>query len=174
MPTLEAQRTKRTDVAEQIAAVRFPFPSDERPDWRTVVNLPDGIVGIQIRGGGWIYADIVVVAEPGNFVELLAIVALRHEINEAEAVSRWLPLSKAGPLSLFVPVGQAGRANRLCRELRIPVAGVRTWRRTPSFGLAISDAYSGPDLIQPILALLPSFLRPRVYRFARQAREIAP
>jgi hypothetical protein len=167
MPTVDVERSKRSDVLQKVADARFQFPSAEYPDWETVVNFPDPQLGVQIRGGGWIYADVAVTEEPGHFVQLLAVVALRHEVTEAEAMSRWLPLSKAGPLFLFVPAGQAGRANKLCHQLAIKVAGIRTWRWTPTFGLDISDAYAGPDVFSVVAAMLPNALRPRGYRVER-------
>ena len=167
MPTVDVERSKRADVLHKVAAARFAFPSAEHADWETVVNFPDPQLGVQIRGGGWIYADLAVTQEPGHFVQLLAVVALRHEVTEAEAVGRWLPLSKAGPLFLFVPAGQSSRANTLCHQLGIKVAGIRTWRWTPTFGLDISNAYAGPDIFGVVAAMLPDALRPRGYRVQR-------
>ena len=164
MPTLAADRSKRADVLQQLAAARFAFPSPEHPDWETVVNHPDPQMGVQLRRGGWIYPDLIVTEEPGHFIRMLAIVVLRHEVTEAEAMQRWLPLSKAGPCYIFVSAGQATAANRLCQSLGIKVAGIRTWRRTPAFGLEIVPAYSGPDLLVSVFSLLPPMLRPRAYR----------
>jgi hypothetical protein len=169
MPTLAADRTKRADVLQQLADSRFDFPSPEHLDWETVVNEPEPQMGVQLRSGGWIYPDIVVTEEPGHFIRMVAIVALRHEVTEIEAIERWLPLSKAGACYLFVPAGQAGAANRLCRSLGIKLAGIRTWRRTPAFGLETLEAYSGPDVVGAIAALLPDALRPRTYRVQRRA-----
>ena len=168
MPTLAADRSKRADVLQQLAVARFAFPSPEHPDWETVVNHPDPQMGVQLRRGGWIYPDLIVTEEPGHFIRMLAIVVLRHEVTEAEAMQRWLPLSKAGPCYLFVSAGQATAANRLCQSLGIKVAGIRTWRRTPAFGLEIVPAYSGPDLLVSVFHLLPPMLRPRAYRPERQ------
>ena len=168
MPTLASDRTKRADILEQLAAQRFAFPSPEHPDWETVVNHPDPQMGVQLRGGGWIYPDLIVTEEPGHFIRMLAIVVLRHEVTEAEAMQRWLPLSKAGPCYLFLPAGQATAANRICQSLGIKVAGIRTWRRTPAFGLEIVPAYSGPDPLAAVFSLLPAILRPRAYRPERQ------
>lgn len=173
MPTLAVERTKRTDVLQKLAASRFAFPSSAHPDWETTPNQPDPQMGIQLRSGGWIYPDLLVTEEPGHFIRIVAVVALRHEITEAEALRRWLPLSKAGPLYLFVPAGQAGLANRLCHLHGIRIAGLRSWRWTPAFGLDVVDAYSGPDLLATLFALFPEPLRPRAYRVERKARERA-
>ena len=167
MPTVDVDRSKRADILRKVAEERFKYPSVDQPDWSTAVNFPDPAIGIRIRSGGWIYPDIVVTQEPGHFIQMVGIVTLRHEVTESEAVERWLPLSKAGPLFLFVPAGQAGRANSLCRRLSIDVAGIRTWRWTPTFGLDISDAYAGPDVFKILASLLPEILRPRAYRSTR-------
>jgi hypothetical protein len=167
MPTVDVERSKRADVLQKIADARFAYPSADHADWETVVNFPEGRLGVQIRGGGWIYPDVAVTQEPGHFIQLLAVVALRHEVTDAEALGRWLPLSKAGPLFLFVPAGQAGRANALCRQHSIRVAGIRTWRWTPTYGLDIAEAYAGPDIFSLVAAILPEALRPRGYRVQR-------
>ena len=167
MPTVDSERTKRADVLRQLADSRFPYPSPEQPHWETVINVPDLQIGIQTRSDQWIYPDIVVTEEPGHFIQLLAVVALRHEVTELEAITRWLPLSKAGPLFLYVPTGQAGRANQLCQQLGIPLGGLRTWRRSTGFGLDIQNAYAGPDIMRAVASFLPDMLRPRPYRVQR-------
>lgn len=173
MPTVDVVRAKRADVVAQVAAARFAYPSGEHPNWHTVSNYPDAGTGIQIRGGGWMYPDILVLEEPGHFIEMLAVVALRHEVTKEEARTRWLPLSKAGPLYLYVPAGQTGRANRLCQELEIRLAGLRAWKWTPVFGIDVADAYHGPDPLLLLMTLLPPALRPRAYRPERRVQEAA-
>lgn len=173
MPTVDVERTKATDIVEQIASERFSYPNADHSNWQTFVNVPTEEIGIQVRGGGWIYPDIVVVEEPGHFIELLGLVALRHEVTERTAREHWLPLSKAGPLYLFVPAGQAGRANRLCNELGIKLAGLRAWRWTRAFGLEVEEAYAGVDVGRIVAAVLPPFLRSRSYRQQRREQEAA-
>ena len=173
MPTVDVERTRAADVVEQIAADRFPYPDAEHQTWQTMVNVPDERIGVQVRGGGWIYPDIVVVEEPGHFIELLGVVALRHEVVEATAREHWLPLSKAGPLYLFVPAGQAGRANRLCNELGVRLAGLRAWRWTRAFGFEVEESYSGTDIGGVVAAILPPFLRSRSYQARRREQEAA-
>ena len=174
MPTLDADLTKRADITAQIAQERFPYPSPAEPRWRTTVNVPEVQLGIQLAGGkGWMHPDIVVSDEPGHFIRMIGHVALRDEVTEQEARERWLPLAKAGPLFLFVPAGQAARAAELCRALRIRLGGLRTWRRSPGFGILVEDTYSGPDLLGAIALLLPSALKPRAYSGRRRRRSAA-
>ncbi len=168
MPTVESQRAKRGRVLSDLAAQRFAYPSLDRPAWETFINFPQPQLGVELKNGGWIYPDVLVTEEPGHFVQALAIVALRHEVTEAEARDRWAPLSRAGSLFLYVPAGQSGRAARLCRDFDITLAGLRTWRSTAAYGVEVTDAYSGPDIFGYIAKLLPAALRPGIYRAPRQ------
>ena len=168
MPTVESQRAKRGAVLSDLVTQRFAYPSADRPNWETFVNFPQPHLGVELKTGGWIFPDVLVAEEPGHFVQALAIVALRHEVTEAEARDRWAPLSRAGAFFLYVPSGQSGRAARLCREYDVSLAGLRTWRRTASYGVEVSDAYSGPDIFGRIAGLLPPALRPSIYRAQRQ------
>ena len=169
MASLDTQRATRAAALEGIAAARFVFPSARQPAWETHVNFPEVQLGLQTKSGAWIVPDLAVTAEPGHFLQTLAVVALRGEVTEAEARDRWLPLSKAGALYLFVPSGQAAEANALCRQMKIRLAGLRTWRRSAAYGVMVEDAYAGPDLLRPIARLLPPALRPRAYRRRRGA-----
>ena len=173
MPTVEAERTKLADVVEHIAGARFAFPDEAHANWQTVTNAPERTMGIQVRSGGWIYPDILAVQEPGHFIVMLGVVTLRDEVTEEMAREHWLPLSLAGPLHLYVPAGQGARANRLCQQLGIKLAGLRVWKWTPRFGFEVIDAYSGPDVLRALMMLLPPVLRPRVYRPARRGMETA-
>jgi hypothetical protein len=77
-------------------------------------------------------------------------------ITEQRALDEWLPYSLAGPLYLFVPVGYAQKAKRICRRFRIPVVGLRTWRFMVGFrDLEITDIETAAAGLE---ALLPGFL----------------
>ena len=170
MPTANAARTKRGAVLEQIVAARYGYPNDEFPDREVAVNFPTRQIGVQVKSGGWLYPDIVVTDEPGHFVALVADIALTHEITDEMAAERWAPLAKAAPLVLYVPTGHAGRAIRLCRLHGIKLHKLIAFRRRPAaFGIDLSEAYSGPDLLKPIAGLLPPALRPMAYRAERVA-----
>ena len=86
------------------------------------------------------------------------------------ASERWAALAKAAPLVLYVPTGQAGRAMRLCRLHGVKLHKLIAFRLAPAaFGIDLSEAYSGPDLLKPIAGLLPPALRPMPYRPERVA-----
>ena len=169
MPTLESARQKRHTVLQQIAEAAYGYPNDEFPDREVALNFPTEQMGVRVRSGGWIYPDIVVTDEPGHFIALTGEVALSHEVTQETAEERWIPLAQAGPLVLYVPMGQSGRAIRLCRINGIKLHKLVTYRQRPaSFGLDLQEAYSGPDLFAPIAALLPPVLRPMAYRDERK------
>lgn len=169
MPTLESARQKRHSVLQQIAEASYGYPNDEFPDREVTVNFPAEQMGVRVRNSGWIYPDIVVTDEPGHFIALSGELALTHEVNQGTAEERWKPLAAAGPLVLYVPMGQSGRAIRLCRINGIALHKLVTYRQRPAgFGLDLQEAYSGPDLFKPIAGLLPPALRPMAYRDERK------
>ena len=170
MPTANAARTKRGAVLEQIVAARYDYPNAEFPDREVTVNFPNRQIGVQVKSGGWLYPDIVVTEEPGHFIALIGDIALGHEVTNEIASERWAALAKAAPLVLYVPTGQAGRAMRLCRLHGVKLHKLIAFRRRPAaFGIDLSEAYSGPDLLKPIAGLLPPALRPMAYRTERVA-----
>ena len=170
MPTLESARQKRGTVLQQIAEAAYGYPNDEFPDREVTRNFPAEQMGVRVRSGGWIYPDIVVTDEPGHFVALAGDLALTHEVTNETAVERWKPLAQAAPLVLYVPMGQSGRAIRLCRMNGIKLHKLVAYRQRPSsFGVDLQEAYSGPDLFKPIASLLPPALRPMSYRDERKA-----
>ena len=169
MPTLESARQKRGNVLQQIAEASYGYPNDEFPDREVTTNFPEEQMGVRVRSGGWLYPDIVVTDEPGHFIALAGDLALTHEVTNQTAIERWKPLAQAAPLVLYVPMGQSGRAIRLCRINGIKLHRLIAYRQRPaSFGLDLQQAYSGPDLFKPIAGLLPPALRPMAYRNERK------
>ncbi len=170
MPTLESARQKRGSVLQQIAEAAYGYPNDEFPDREVTTNFPHEQLGVRVRSGGWLYPDIVVTDEPGHFISFAGDIALTHEVNLDTAVDRWKPLALAAPLVLYVPMGQTGRAIRLCRMNGIKLHKLIAFRQRPAgFGIDLQEAYSGPDLFKPIANLLPPALRPMAYRDERKA-----
>ncbi len=49
-------------------------------------------------------------------------------------------VEKQGDLLLYVPVGCVKEARRLCKKHGVRVAGVRTWRFRPVWGLEVTNA----------------------------------
>lgn len=169
MPTLESARQKRATVLQQIAEASYGYPNDEFPDREITTNFPTEQMGVRVRSGGWLYPDIVVTDEPGHFIAMAADLALTHEVRNDTAIERWKPLAQAAPLILYVPMGQSGRAIRLCRMNGIKLHKLMTYRQRPAgFGIDLQQAYSGPDLFKPIAGLLPPALRPMAYRNERK------
>src|SRR3989304_4080219 len=103
-------------------------------------------------------SDIRVVQDPENYAKILGEVETTETVNEQTALRRWRPFADLAPLYIYVPVGDADHALKLCRELRVPIVGVRTWRYAVGVEeIEVNDHYtvaSGPE------ELLPKILRP--------------
>jgi hypothetical protein len=115
-------------------------------------------MGVEMENGLVAYPDIVVVQHPENNCRIVAEVETNETVNEAVARWEWLPYAELAPLYLYVPVGKGDDAQNLCRQLEIPVVGIRTWRYIAGYEEPeINDHYtvpSGPE------DMLPKFLRP--------------
>ena len=116
-----------TSAVQDIAKARFAFPNQEHPYYKTYLNRPEHTMGVRLPSGHAAYPDIVVVQEPENYVKMLGQVETSEAINEASG-QQWLTFAQVGPLYLFIPVGFADKARRICRRLQVPIVGLRTWR----------------------------------------------
>lgn len=135
---LNAQRHVGT-VAE-IAKVKFPFPSEEIPDMETITNVPKARMAVGTVNGRDLFPDIVVVQRPGQFLRMMAEVEMPDTVNDESAVNDWAPISKVGELFLYVPAGMVPETKALLKKHKISVAGIRTWRFRPVWGLDVSEA----------------------------------
>ena len=155
MPPREMRERLRLRAVEQIARERFDFPSERYPRLRTFVNEPEHTMGVTVDGD-ILYPDIVVLQWPEKTTQMVAQVEASNSVTEQQAQDEWLPCSLAGPLYLFVPVGYAQEAKRLCRRFRIALVGLRTWRFMVGFrDLEITDIETAAKGLE---ALLPGFL----------------
>lgn len=116
-------------------------------------------MGVAMLDGSVVaYPDIVVVQDPENYAKILGEVETTETVNEQTAQRRWRPFADLAPLYIYVPVGDADQALKLCRQLRVPIVGVRTWRYAVGVEeIEVNDHYtvaSGPE------ELLPKILRP--------------
>jgi len=135
---LNAQRHVGT-VAE-IAKVKFPFPSEEIPDMETLTNVPKPRIAVGEANGKDLFPDIVVVRRPGQFLQMMAEVEMPDTLTDETALNSWAPLSKIGELFIYVPAGMVPEAKSLLKKHKISVAGVRTWRFRPVWGLDVTEA----------------------------------
>lgn len=136
---LRDQRHRET-VAE-IARLKFPFPNEEYPHLETVVNEPEPALSVGKNGSGKdLFPDIVVVERPGQWLRMMAEVETADTVTDESALAQWLPCSKQGDLLLYVPVGCVSEAKKLCKKHGIRVAGIRTWRFRPVWGLEVTNA----------------------------------
>ncbi|MDO8614561.1 MAG: hypothetical protein Q7T33_02340 [Dehalococcoidia bacterium] len=160
-PTAALRSAARETIHERaladIARLRFAFPTEKYRDYKTFVNHPRRTMGVLLADGRVAYPDIVVVQHPENNAKIVAEVETNETVREAVARFEWLLYADLAPLYLYVPVGKGGEALDLCRELNIPVVGIRTWRYIAGYEEPeINDHYtvpSGPE------DLLPRILR---------------
>ena len=124
----ESRQLIHDRALDDIARLRFGFPTEKYPDYKTYVNNPARTMGAAMEGGLVAYPDIVVVQHPENNCKVVAEVETNETVREAVARFEWLPYAELAPLYLYVPVGKGDEALALCRQLDIPVVGVRTWR----------------------------------------------
>ena len=145
-PTLsEYVAAAHAAAIKDIARVRFGFPTDRHVDFKTYANTPQRSMGVAMPGGAVGYPDIVVVQDPENDAKLLGEVATAETVTEDAARKRWLPFAKLAPLYLYVPVGRADDARKLCRDLNVPLVGIRTWRYAAGLQqIEISDHFTAP------------------------------
>lgn len=154
----EARETGHAKAVNGIAKERFDFPTPKYPHFKTYVNAPGRTMGVEMPDGRVAYPDIVVVQHPENFTKILAQVETNETVREGVAADEWALYAELAPLYLYVPVGKASDAQKLCRQLEIPVVGIRTWRYIVGYEEPeINDHYtvpSGPE------EMLPKILRP--------------
>ncbi|MFQ5473354.1 MAG: hypothetical protein ACE5FA_10790, partial [Dehalococcoidia bacterium] len=124
----EARETIHGRAVADIARLRFGFPTEKYPHFRTYTNAPGRTMGVEMADGRVAYPDIVVVQHPENYTKIVAQVETNETVREGVASHEWQPYSELGPLYLYVPVGKREEARSLCQQLEIAVVGIRTWR----------------------------------------------
>jgi hypothetical protein len=155
VPPRETRERLRLRALQEIARERFGFPNERHPHLKTFVNQPERTMGVTVDSDV-LYPDIVVLRSPEKITQMVAQVEAASAVTEQRAMDEWLPYSLAGPLYLFVPVGYAREAKRICRRFRIAVVGLRTWRYMVGFrDLEITDIETAAKGFE---ALLPGFL----------------
>lgn len=157
--TLSQSRTAaHAGAVKDIAEARFGFPTDRYRDYKTYSNIPQRSMGIAMPDDAVAYPDIVVVQNPENYAKIIGEVETAETVSEEVALRRWLPFAELAPLYLYVPVGEGDLAWKLCRDLKVSIVGIRTWRYTVGVDqIEINDYFtvpSGPE------EMLPKILRP--------------
>ncbi len=130
----ESRQHELVGIVQDVASVRFPYPSEEAPHYRTHVNLPTPELGLTVAGGavGALYPDILVVEYPGNHPAMVVQVESKETVTREQAERVWAPLQTAdAPLLVYVPSGQLARAQDYARAAGIKNVRFRTWRRQP-------------------------------------------
>ncbi|MEX0682982.1 MAG: hypothetical protein WD904_10240 [Dehalococcoidia bacterium] len=149
----ESRQLIHDRALKDIARLRFAFPTEKYRDYKTYVNHPTRSMGVELPNGQVAYPDIVVVQHPENHCKIVAEVETNETVREAVARFEWQPYADLAPLYLYVPVGKGDEALSLCRQLDIPVVGIRTWRYLAGYEEPeINDHYtvpSGPEDLLP-------------------------
>jgi hypothetical protein len=135
----QLSQLRHQGTVAEIAKVKFPFPSDEFPNYETIVNVPTAHLSVGEADGRELVPDIVVVHKPGLFLRMMVEVEMPDTVTDESATRDWLPMSKVGRLYLYVPAGMVAETKSLLKKHRISVAGIRTWRFRPVWGLEVVE-----------------------------------
>ena len=131
----ESRRYELTKAVQLIAGARYHFPSDERPGYRTHVNVPEPTLALEFGGGGGekAFPDIIVVEYPGNYPVMVAQVETPETLTREQAQRVWAKLETTeAALDIYIPAGLAALAKDYARAAGIKHVRFRTWRRTPT------------------------------------------
>ncbi len=154
----ESRAAAHVRAVKDITEARFGFPTDRYRDYKTYSNIPQRSMGVAMPDGAVAYPDIIVVQDPENYAKIIGEVATAETVSEKVALRRWRPFAELAPLYLYVPVGEGDQTRKLCRDLKVPVVGIRTWRYAVGVdAIEINDHFtvpSGPE------EMLPKILRP--------------
>lgn len=139
MTVKQLSELRHQGTVAEIAKVKFPFPNEEFPDYETFVNVPTPRLSVGEANGRELVPDIVVVHKPGLFLRMMAEVEMADTLTDDAAANEWLPMSKIGPLYLYVPAGSVPQLKQLLKKHKVRVAGIRTWRFRPVWGLEVVE-----------------------------------
>lgn len=131
---------RREGAIAEIAKVKFPFPGAGYPELDTIVNVPKRQLTVGSDNGKDLFPDIVVVRRPGQWLQMMVEVEMPDTLTDESALTDWLPMSKVGNLYLYVPTGCVPQTKALLKKHGIKVAGIRTWRFRPVWGLDVAEA----------------------------------
>ena len=146
-------------AVQEIVDLRFIFPTPEHPSYRAHSNVPAVTMAVQL-GDDQIAPDIVVVDKISTGETKLVMTAAvvdKEGVTEGEAQRAWARYASIPDqvFYLYVPVGYGAAAKRICKKLKIPVEGYRTWRTTPR-GFEVNDVSEPPSALA---ALMPPLVR---------------
>ncbi len=146
-------------AVQGVVEARFTFPTKEHPAYRAHSNVPAVTMAVQV-GDEQIAPDIIVVEKVSTGETKLVMTAAVVDIEgvtEGEAQRAWARYAAIPDqiFYLYVPVGYGAAAKRICKRLKIPVGGYRTWRTTPR-GFEVNDV---SEPASPLAALMPPLVR---------------
>ncbi len=136
----ELSKLRHDGTVPEIARLKFPFPNEAQPDLATIVNVPKPVMSVGESAGRDLFPDIVVVRRPGQFLQMMAAVETPDTLTDETALNEWKPMSQVGEFFVYVPAGHVAETKALLKKHNIKVAGIRTWRFRPVWGLDVVDA----------------------------------
>lgn len=114
-------------AVQDIARVRFAYPSAVEPALKTYVNRPEHTIAVRTPSGELLFPDIVVLNTATTEVKLLAELESERSLREPDIVDKWRAFIGVGPLYLYVPYSRRKRAVELVRSADIKLLGFRAW-----------------------------------------------
>lgn len=119
------EKSFHDQAVADIAKVKFPFPTKDKPNWKTYLNEPNQTKGISMNSNT-IYPDIVVVNTQNNSAKMIGEVETDSSVSQRE-VEQWEEYSKAATFFLYVPKGAESNAKKLISENNVRISGLRTY-----------------------------------------------
>ncbi len=109
-----------------VVKLRFGFPDNDHPSWKTYLNEPNQTMGIK-KNSESVYPDIVVVDTSKDQVAMIGEVETATTIDQGGA-AQWKEYSVlCSTFYLYVPDGYAPQTKELLRTNGISVTGLRTY-----------------------------------------------
>jgi hypothetical protein len=131
---------RHVGTVDAVAKAKFPFPNEDARNLETILNIPKRIISAGTYEGQELYPDIVVVRQPGQWLQMMVEVEMDDSVTDERAENDWRPMSRLGDLLIYVPAGYANEAKQLCKEHNVRPKGIRTWRFRPVWGIEIHEA----------------------------------
>lgn len=130
---------RHVGTVDAIAKAAFPYPNDDVKNLEAVVNVPKHVICAGTYEEKELYPDILVLRQPGQWLQLLVEVEMDDSVTDESALEDWLPMSRLGDLLIYVPAGMASEAKQLCKKHDIHPKGIRTWRFRPVWGVELRE-----------------------------------
>jgi len=107
--TVRRDQKLHDKTCELVARIRFPYPDENHPDWRTIVNHPTQLI---VFNDGKLIPDVVTLNRE-NLAQVLGEIETDDTVNE-ESAKQWQDYSTVCEwLYVYVPKGYGNLAKQL-------------------------------------------------------------